>query len=173
VPQNPGLQLFSKPFDSLKRGTWQGTEIRGIIRTLAVNGAPILVSSKDDRKTVAEMACDGMVLGAIRALCVFSLLVSQQNHSDQSVKALNYVLQRFYEKKGIFRELKMLKSAKAKVDERLATESYQLREQTIHTICAAMEALVFGAEKVPTGKRKAIVGVPELYAAICNYLVRS
>jgi len=35
----------------------------------------------------------------------------------------------------------MLKSAKAKVDDLLATESHQLCEQTIHKIHAAMEAL--------------------------------
>jgi hypothetical protein len=31
VPRYPGLQHFSKPFDSLKRGFWQGKEILGII----------------------------------------------------------------------------------------------------------------------------------------------
>jgi len=46
----------------------------------------------------------------------------------------------------------MLKSAKAKVDDLLARESLQLREQKIYKICAAMEALVYGAEKVSTTK---------------------
>jgi len=54
--------------------------------------------------------------------------------------------------KSIFREQKMLKSAKAKVDDLLARESLQLREQKIYKICAAMEALVYGAEKVSTTK---------------------
>jgi len=48
----------------------------------------------------------------------------------------------------------MLKSAKAKVDDLLATESHQVCEQKIHKICAAMEALVYGAEKVSTTKRR-------------------
>jgi len=48
----------------------------------------------------------------------------------------------------------MLKSAKAKVDDLLAMESHQLREQKIHKIRAAMEALVYGAEKVSTTKRR-------------------
>jgi len=56
--------------------------------------------------------------------------------------------------KGIFRDQKMLKSAKAKVDVLLAMESHQLRKQKIHTIRAAMEALVYGAEKVSTTKRR-------------------
>jgi len=46
----------------------------------------------------------------------------------------------------------MPKSSKAKVDDLLAMESYQLPEQKIHKIRAAMEALVYGAEKVSTTK---------------------
>jgi hypothetical protein len=37
VPRYPGPQHFSKPFDSLKRSTWHGKEICGMIRSLAVN----------------------------------------------------------------------------------------------------------------------------------------
>ena len=43
----------------------------------------------------------------------------------------------------------MSKSAKAKVDDLVASECHQLREQKI---CAALEALVYGAEKVSTTK---------------------
>jgi len=46
----------------------------------------------------------------------------------------------------------MSKSEKAEVDDLLATESYQLREQKIHKICAAMEAHVYGAENVSSTK---------------------
>jgi len=48
----------------------------------------------------------------------------------------------------------MSKSARAKVDNLLAMEYHLLREQKIHKICAAMEALVYGAEKVSTTKRR-------------------
>jgi len=37
LPRYPGHQQFPKSFNSLKSGTWQGKEIRGMIRTLAVN----------------------------------------------------------------------------------------------------------------------------------------
>ena len=121
--------------------------------TLAVNCAPILVCSKDDGKTAAETASDEMVIRAVRGLSESSLLVTQENHSDLSLKALDDALKQFYQKKGVFREQKMLKSAKAKVDDMVATESYQLREQKIHKICAAMETLVYGAEKVSSTKR--------------------
>jgi hypothetical protein len=73
----------------MKIGIWQGKEIRGIIRTLAVNCAPILVCSKDDGKTVTETASDEMVMGAVWEFCGFSLLVSQQNHSDLFFKVLD------------------------------------------------------------------------------------
>jgi len=101
----------------MKIGYWQGKEIRGMIRTLAVNCAPILHCSKDDGNTPAETASDEMVMGVVRALCEFALLVSQQNHSDLSLTALEDALKRFYKMKGAFREQKMSKSAKAKVDE--------------------------------------------------------
>jgi len=65
VPQNPSLQRFSQPFDSMKSGSWQGKEIRGMIRTLAVSCTPILDCSQDAGKTVAETASDEMVMGAV------------------------------------------------------------------------------------------------------------
>ena len=153
VRRYPGLQHFSKPFDLIKSGTWQGIDVPGIIRTLAVNCASILVSSKDDWKTAAETASYEMGMGSVRALCEFSLLVSLQNGLDLVLKALNDTLKQFYQKKGIFRDQKMSKSAQANMDDLLVTESHQLREHKIHKICAAMETLVYGVEKVSTTKR--------------------
>jgi len=153
VPRYPGLQLFTKPFDSMKSSAWQGKQIRGMIRSLAVNCGPILDCCKDDGKTPAETASDEMVMRAVRALCEFSLLVSQRNHSDLSLTALDDALNRFYKRKGAFQEQIMSKSAKAQVDELLARESHQLREQKIHKIRGAMEVQVYGAEKVTTTKR--------------------
>jgi len=100
-----------------------------MIRTLALNYAPILACSKYDSKTAAGTASYEMVMGAVQALCVFSLLVSQQNHLHLSLKALHDGLKWFYKKKGIVREQKILKSAKAKVEkDLLAVESHQLLE---------------------------------------------
>jgi len=84
-----------------------------MIRTLAVNCAPILDCPKDDRKTVSENAFDEMVMGAVWPLCQFSIVVSQENHSDLSLKALDNTLKQFYQMKRIFREQKTSKSAKA------------------------------------------------------------
>jgi hypothetical protein len=127
IPQYSGLQHFTKPFDSLKCNTWQATEIPGMIRILGVNGAPILDCSEDARKTAAEAASQEMVIGAMRALCEFSLLVSQQNPSDLSLKALDDVVKQFNQKQGIVRDHKMSKSATATVDDLLASESHRLR----------------------------------------------
>jgi len=75
-----------------------------MIRTLSANCAPIVDCSKDHRKTAAETASDEMVMGAVQALCEFPLLVSQQNHSDLSLTALDDALKRFHTKKGAFRD---------------------------------------------------------------------
>jgi len=152
VPRYPGLQCFSKPCNSMKSCCWRGNEIQGMIRTLVVNCPPILDCSQDDGKTVAETASDEMVMGALQALCEFSQLVSQQNHSDLSLAAVNDALKQFYKKKGAFRDQKMLKSAKATVDELLARQSHHLGEQKIHKICAAMEFQLYYAQKVTTSK---------------------
>jgi len=102
---------------------------------------------------VAETASDDMVMGAVWALCEFSLLVSQQNFSDVSLRALDNALRRFYKRKGAFGDLKMSKSAKAKVDELLAGKSHHLREQKIHKIHGAIEDQLYWAEKVTTSKQ--------------------
>jgi len=48
------------------------------------------------------MTSDEMVLVALRALCKFSVLVSQHNHSDLSLTALDDALKRFYKKRDAF-----------------------------------------------------------------------
>jgi len=47
----------------------------------------------------------------------------------------------------------MSKSVKAKMNKQLATESQQIRPPRIHKICAAMEVLVYRAEKITRSKR--------------------
>ena len=77
-----------------------------------MNCAPILVCSKDDRKTAVETASNEIVIGAVWVLCEFSRLVSQQTQSDLSLKALDDALKRLYQKKELFCKQKMSKSAK-------------------------------------------------------------
>jgi len=94
------------------------------------------------------------MIEVVWASCEFSLLVSQQNRSDLSLNALDVPLMRFYLKKGIFREQKLPKCAKAEVHVVWATDSHQLCEQKIHKIRAAIAALVYVAEKVSTTKHR-------------------
>jgi len=138
----------------MKLSSWQGKEIRGIIRTLGVNCTLTLDSSNDDGKTAADRASDKLVLGAVRALCECSLLVSQQNHSDPSPTALDDTLNSLHMKKVGFWEYQLSKTAKTKLDELLARESHLVREQNIDTICAAIETQVYVAEKVTTIKKR-------------------
>jgi hypothetical protein len=125
-----------------------------MFRTLAVNCAPIHVGSKNVGKAAAEPASNEMVMRAVWLLCKCSLLVSQQNYSDLSLKVLADVVKQFNQKKSIFWKQKMWQSVKAKVDDLWATESHQLCIQMIHNICTAMVALVNGAEKMSTTKHK-------------------
>jgi hypothetical protein len=125
-----------------------------LIRTLTVDYAPILVCSRDDCKTVAETAFDEMMMAVVQAYSEFSLLISEQNHSDLSLNTLDDALNPFYQQKGIFREQIMSKSAEPKVDDLLATDSHQLQEYMIHMIRSAIETLVYEAEKVSTTKRR-------------------
>ena len=76
VPQYLGHQHLSKQFDSMGSSSSQGNVIWGMIRTLAVNGAPILDCSKNDGTTPVETASDDMEMDAVCASCEFSLLVS-------------------------------------------------------------------------------------------------
>jgi hypothetical protein len=132
--------------------SWQRKQIDGMIRTQILIWAPRPDCLLDDKDNVAENACDEVVMVAVGALCECSLHVSQQHHSDLSLKALDDAPRRFYLSNGMFQEWIMLKSVTAKVDDLVARKSYQLYEQKIHEIHAAMEALVYGAEKVSTTK---------------------
>jgi hypothetical protein len=119
-----------------------------MIRTLAVDCASILHCSQDARKTAAETATNEMVIRALRAICKFFLSVRQQNHSDLSLTALDNAFKQFYKKNGGFRDQKMLKSAKAKVDELLAREFHHVQEQKIQKIHAAMKVSCTGLRRL-------------------------
>jgi hypothetical protein len=99
-----------------------------------------------------ETASCEMVMGAVQTFCVFSLLVSQQNHLDPSLQALGDGLKRFAQVKGIVQKQQKLKSSKAKVNDHLALESHQLHEKRYIRLVTAMETIVYGVEMVSTTK---------------------
>jgi len=94
-----------------------------------------------------------MVMAVVQALCEFSVLVSQQNHSDLSLTALEEALKQFYKKTGAFQKQKLLKTMKAIEDTQLGRQSCELWEHKIHEIGAAMEVQVYRAEKVTRTKQ--------------------
>jgi hypothetical protein len=110
---------------------------------------PILISFKDDWTPVAETSFDEMEMGAMRGLCQFSQLLSQQSNSDQSHEALDDVLKRFYQRKGRYQEQTMWNSAKTKVDDVLAPESYQLYETRFPRFVLQWTPLLMGLKRFP------------------------
>jgi hypothetical protein len=79
----------------MKSSPYLGKAIQGMIRTVAGNCAPDLNCSKDDGNAGMQKNFEEIVMGAFWALCEFSLLVSQQNHSNLSLTALDDTLKKF------------------------------------------------------------------------------
>jgi len=86
-----------------------------MIRILAGICARIIVCCKDNGTTAAAAASYEMVFDAVRTLCKFSLLISQQNYFDLAHNAADYALLQYYQKKGIFWKRKMLQSEMVKI----------------------------------------------------------
>ena len=76
VPHYSNMLRFSKPFDVLKNGTWEGKDIRKMVQSLGAVGAPLL-SSDVRGKTPSEHASDIEVMKTIRVLVEFTLLSRQ------------------------------------------------------------------------------------------------
>jgi len=158
VPRYPGHECFFEPFNLVNSSSWQGIEIRGMIRTREANFAAIRLCIKDTRTLALETVSDELAIGSLQALYEFSLLVSPQNHSDQSLTALEDALKQFYMKKGAFWKQQMSMSAMAIFDELLVRESHQLRVQMIDKLRAAMEVQVYGADKLRTTNGRKVQG---------------
>lgn len=131
----------------IETSAWQGSEVWGICRKVAITCDPLSLSSNDNEKTVVGSALDEMVIGAVYILCEFSLLVSSQNHHDLSLKALDNPLNNFAKKMHSVQLQKVSQSAKPKVDEMLTSESYLLNRQKIDQHFAAVKVYVTQAAK--------------------------
>jgi len=69
-----------------------------------VNCTVLLNCTRDNGNTAGEKGSEDMVLGAVRALCQFSLLVSQQDDPYLTLTAEDYAQKRFYKKLDAFKE---------------------------------------------------------------------
>ena len=126
----------------------------GMVRTLAVNCATILAGSMNDGTNADKISSVEEVMGTVRALCEFCLLVSQRSHSDLSLTALDDALKPFYSLKGVFRKQKMSKTTETKVMNEVRRECVKIRKQKIDKIRVAVETEVYGAHKINAAKRK-------------------
>jgi len=161
VPQYPDLQPFPQLWDSTKCSSWKGKEIQGIIRTVSVICTLILDCSNDNRMIVADTASDEKVMGAVLALCEFSLPVSQLTYSNLSLTALSDALTPWNMNNDVIEEQNMSKSAKPNMDEQWARESHYLRTQRIHKTSSWNGSSGVKGRKDHYNKTKEISGVPK------------
>jgi len=83
-------------------------------------------------------------------------LFCQHHGSVLSLTVLDHARKQAWKNNGAVAEKKMSKTAKPKVDEKLAIKSHQFWVLKFHTSGVAMEAQVYGLEKVTTEKRRQI-----------------
>jgi hypothetical protein len=139
VPSYPGLARFTKTFDSLKSGSWQGKEIREMLRSLSVLCAPLL-SSDVRGKTQFEKESDIEVMKTIRALSEFCLLTSQRTHSDISLKYLDTALNSFYKCKVVFTRQRATEASRKKVETAYETQAAAKKADFIEKITRSLQA---------------------------------
>jgi len=101
---------------------------------------------------MAETSSHDRVMGVVEAFCVFSQLVSQQNHSDWFLKALDVTLKWFYKMNSTSHHQTMLKPVQANISKQLERECRQLQEWMIYKICTAMDVHAYRAVMVSTTK---------------------
>ena len=78
IPPSPGFQLFKRSYEEI--GSWQGKEIRTMMRfSLAVLG-PILI----DLARSGELE-EAQVLACVRSIIQFHLVLGQHSHSDYTL----------------------------------------------------------------------------------------
>jgi len=77
-----------------------------MIGTLVIKCDVALDSTMDNENIAVEIASNELVMGAVPALCEFSPHVSQENHSDISLKAQNDALMQFTRRRVLFNNRK-------------------------------------------------------------------
>ena len=89
----PGFAKFSRSYS--KVSSWQGKEMRTLMRFLLAVAGPLLTERiKSTKCQKAE------VLQCIQSLCEFHLVVGQWSHSEYTCDLLQGLLQKFYDSKS-------------------------------------------------------------------------
>ena len=135
---------FSKPFDALKNGTWQGKEIREMVRSLGAVCA-LLLSSDVWGKTPSEQASDIEVMKTIRALVLFTLLSRQQAHLQISLKYLVEGLKCYYRCKVVFTPQRATAVRKGHLENDYSTEATETREEALTKFEASLQNQIYKA----------------------------
>ena len=144
VPHYPKMLRFSKPFDALKKGTWQGKEIREMLRSLGAVCAPLL-SSDTPEKNPTERTSDVEVMKTIRALVEFALLSRQRAHSTISLRYLQEALERFYRCKVVFSPQRASVARKACLERDYSTQATEAKEAAMERFEASLQSEIYGA----------------------------
>ena len=144
VPHYPNMLRFNKPFDALKNGTWQGKEIREMLRSLGAVCAPLL-SSDAPGKTSTERASDIEVMKTIRALVEFTLLSRQRAHSRISLKHLQESLERFYRCKVVFAPQRASSARKARLEKDFSIQATEAKKEAMNKFESSLQSRVYKA----------------------------
>ena len=82
IPPYPGFQLFKRGYQEVS--TWQGKEIRTMMRFLVAVRGPILIDGV--RSSQSE---DARALACVRSIVEFRLVFGQRKHSDYTLSLLD------------------------------------------------------------------------------------
>jgi hypothetical protein len=116
IPPYPGFYPFRRSYSEVS--SWQGKEIRTMLRFLVAAVGPLLTpytTTTNSRHLRKDHNPDSItVLRCTRALTELVLVLSQYNHSDVTLQYLQKTLKTFYKAKFVFRPYRMTKARKAK-----------------------------------------------------------
>jgi len=154
----PGYAKFSRSYSEVS--SWQGKEMRTLMRCLLAIAGPLLT------ERIKSTKCqEAEVLRCIRSLCEFHLVVGQWSHSEYTLDLLQGLLQKFYESKSALRsqqstnarnvrfknlwdqkhkEAEELRWTEARIDkeyEKLRTEIYNFQFPKMHLLSHITESI--------------------------------
>lgn len=93
----PGFARFKRSYTEVS--SWQGKEMRTMMRFLLAITGPLLV------ERIKTVKCEeARALACIRSLCELHIIVGQWSHSEYTLRLLQETLQKFYMSKSAFRD---------------------------------------------------------------------
>ena len=152
VPHYPKMLHFSKTFDALKNGTWQGKEIPEMLKYLGAICAPLL-SSDAPEKTPSKRVSDVEIMKTIRALVAFTLLSHQRAQSSISLRYLEQALERFYRLKVVFSPQRATAARKPRLERDYITQATKAKEEAMENFVASLQSEIY---RVTVAQRRTV-----------------